>query len=77
MGPLTPGVRVAAALAALALSLAAGSARAERVVRMDVALVVEADSALRVREDILYDFEGERRHGIFRDVPVRYARRGG
>jgi uncharacterized membrane protein YgcG len=25
---------------------------------------------------VLYDFEGERRRGIFRDVPDRYARRG-
>ena len=58
------------------LPLLPGPATAERVARMDVAIEVEPDSALLVAEDITYDFEDARRHGIYRDVPVRYERRG-
>jgi uncharacterized membrane protein YgcG len=63
-----------ALLAALAL---AAPAAAERVLRMDVRIEVEPDASLVVTEDIVYDFEGERRRGIYRDIPDRYARRGG
>jgi uncharacterized membrane protein YgcG len=70
-------VALATLLVALATLLVPGRAEAEHIVRMDVAIEVEGDSALHVTEDILYDFEGARRHGIYRDVPVSYQRRGG
>jgi len=73
MRGLARSVRILVAL--LALACAVGPATAERLVRMDVAIEVEPDSGLRVVEEIVYDFEGDRRHGIYRDVPVRYARR--
>ncbi|MBW2313749.1 MAG: DUF2207 domain-containing protein [Deltaproteobacteria bacterium] len=68
--------RLALALC-FALPFAAAPADAERVARMDVQIEVEPDAGLIVREEILYDFEGEHRHGIYRDVPVRYSRRNG
>ena len=70
-----PRVRALAG-ALLALALWAGPAAAERIERMAVTIDVEPDAGLVVREEIAYDFGDARRHGIYRDVPVRYARRG-
>jgi uncharacterized membrane protein YgcG len=68
---------VPALLGIVLLAVAAPAAQAvERILRFDVTVTVEPDAALRVEETILYDFGDARRHGIFRDVPVRYARRG-
>ena len=33
-------------------------------------MTVNADTSIRIVEAITYDFEGEYRHGIFRDIPV-------
>jgi hypothetical protein len=63
--------------ALLAALLLAAPAAAERVALMQVRIEIERDASLVVTEDIVYDFEDARRHGIFRDVPDRYARRGG
>ncbi len=60
-------------LAALALSIPAGSAgEAIRLFTTEVHL--EAEDAFTVVEKIQYDFGRERRHGIFREIPVRYGR---
>jgi len=66
---------VAAALALAALCLAAaGVAAGEQIreLRSDVAL--DRDGTFTVEERIVYDFGSEQRHGIFRDIPVRYGR---
>ena len=61
--------------AGLALAVLAGPARAqaaEQILDYRVDLQIEADGALVVSEQIAYDFGTEERHGIFRDVPVRF-----
>ncbi|MGH7288847.1 MAG: hypothetical protein ACREI8_12600, partial [Myxococcota bacterium] len=57
------------ALALLALLLAAGVASAERVLSWETELYLEAEDAFGVVERIRWDFEGESRHGILRDIP--------
>jgi uncharacterized membrane protein YgcG len=46
----------------------------ERISAYDVAAVVRADDTVLVREVIDYDFGGESRHGIFRDIPSDLGR---
>lgn len=52
-----------------ALGLAAPAA-AEFISDLEVAVTVNADTSIRIVETITYDFEGEYRHGIFRDIPI-------
>lgn len=49
----------------------------ERIEHFDVDLTVHADSSLTVRETIRYNFEALEKHGIFRDIPVKYRDRSG
>ncbi|MBI5420943.1 MAG: DUF2207 domain-containing protein [Parcubacteria group bacterium] len=44
----------------------------ERIDEMNVDITVHPDATITVREDIIYNFGTLRRHGIFRDIPVRY-----
>ena len=46
------------------------SAAAESISSLTVDVTVNPDTSFRVVETIRYDFEGEYRHGIFRDIPV-------
>ena len=66
----------AAALLLLVLAVAGSAGAAERIARFDVTIEVEPDASLQVTEEIAYDFGDEQRRGIYRDVPVRYSRRG-
>jgi len=45
----------------------------ERITAYDVGIQVESSGSLVVTETIDYDFGSARRHGIYRDVPVRLA----
>ncbi len=67
----------AALAAALLLSGVPAPAAAERITAFSVALALSADGSLEVVEDVTYDFEDARRHGIYREIPVRYERRWG
>jgi uncharacterized membrane protein YgcG len=61
--------------AGLALAIPAAPARAqatEQILDYAVDLRVEAGGTLLVTERIAYDFGGEDRHGVFRDLPVRF-----
>ena len=61
--------------AGLALAVLAAPARAqspERILDYRVGLQIETDGMLLVSERIAYDFGTAERHGIFRDVPVRF-----
>lgn len=63
-------------LVLLALLLAATPAAADEgweIVRFHADLTIERDGALLVTESIDVDFAGLAKHGIFRDIPVRYA----
>jgi hypothetical protein len=42
----------------------------ERIPSYDVAIRVERDDSIVIRETIVYDFGSQQRHGIFRDVPT-------
>ena len=67
-------VVVAAGLALAVLPAAPAQAQAtEQILDYRVDLQIEAAGTLLVTERIAYDFGTEGRHGIFRDVPVRFA----
>ncbi|HEX9992394.1 MAG TPA: DUF2207 domain-containing protein [Acidimicrobiales bacterium] len=65
-------VALALAGAAARPAPAAAQTGAERIDRYDVEIGVGSDGALTVTEVIAYDFGGNARHGIFRDIPVRF-----
>lgn len=70
-------MRKFAVLLSLVLVLAAGTASAqENINSYQAEITVNADSSIMVLEKIQYDFGQEQRHGIFRDIPVRYERSG-
>ena len=56
------------------LVLAVGEAGAERIREFDALVSISEDGSFLVEERIRYDFENERRRGIYRDIPVRYGR---
>jgi uncharacterized membrane protein YgcG len=45
----------------------------ERIVSYDVGIVIQHDGSLLVNERIVYDFGTDARHGIFREIPVRFG----
>jgi uncharacterized membrane protein YgcG len=74
--PLVGSVKFALALAlALLGMLAAGmgpatAQSAESIHRYEVAIQIQRDDSIVVRETIDYDFGTAQRHGIFRDIPT-------
>ncbi len=54
--------------------LSAPAQSAEQIVSMDANVTLDSDATFLVEERILYDFGTESRHGIYRDIPVRYGR---
>src|SRR5207237_1382757 len=60
------------ALLAIAPGRAAAQTDAERIRAYDARFVVGHDGGLTVTERIDYDFGPNARHGIFRDIPVRF-----
>lgn len=50
---------------------------AEQIERFDVTAKLNSDATVNVEEAILYDFGDEERHGIYRDLTVKYRARGG
>lgn len=49
----------------------------EKIDSFDVEIKINTDASIDVKELIQYDFDGLNRHGIFRDIPIKYAARGG
>ena len=67
-------------LAVAVLVLAPGVAHAqsaEQIASFDVRARLASDRMLTVTEVITYDFGSNEKHGIYREIPVRYARNGG
>ena len=58
------------ALLALALIVAAPARAAESIESLRVDASVQADGTLVISETIVYDFDGEERRGIIRDIPT-------
>ena len=50
------------------------SARAETIRNFDAVVRANKDASLDVSETIVYDFEGQSKHGIYRDIPISYRR---
>lgn len=73
-GTITTWLVVALALCAVLLGLrdAAAAQDAERIRNFDVTISITADGSLEVLEVIEYDFGTAERHGILRDIPVRF-----
>lgn len=67
------------AIFAIVLSLGNFSvARAsEEVKNFEVNIRINSDASINVTESIEYDFGSSKRHGIYRDIPVKYNARGG
>ncbi|MFA5062052.1 MAG: DUF2207 domain-containing protein [Patescibacteria group bacterium] len=55
----------------------AGLARAEEINNFGVVINVNKDSSINVTERVEYNFDGVQKHGIFRDIPIKYQARGG
>jgi len=49
----------------------------EIVDSFDAEVKINADASFNVSEKIQYDFGAAQKHGIFRDIPVKYQARGG
>ncbi|HEX4744382.1 MAG TPA: DUF2207 domain-containing protein [Candidatus Limnocylindria bacterium] len=65
---------IAAVLLAVPL-LVGGAASADEgweILRFDAGIVMQTDSSLVITETIEVDFRGLQKHGIFREIPVRY-----
>ena len=69
--------RVFAALFLFGLALAPRLARAEIIRSFDSVVRANRNASLDVTETVVYDFEGQNKHGIYRDIPVVYDRNGG
>src|SRR3954454_7589024 len=65
------GVAVAL-LCWIGLAAPAGAQAGGRIPSYDVDLVGNDDGTLNITETIDYDFDGAQRHGIFREIPVRF-----
>lgn len=64
------GVLLGAAIVAATVAVgAAVPAAAESISDFTVEAIIGSDTTMRITETITYDFEGEYRHGIFRDIP--------
>ncbi|MBL8030885.1 MAG: DUF2207 domain-containing protein, partial [Candidatus Doudnabacteria bacterium] len=49
----------------------------ESIKSFDVSIKVSKEGVVSFQEKIIYDFGPGLRHGIFRDIPVKYSRNGG
>lgn len=55
------------------LFLPRGLAFAEEITQLDVDIVINRDATASVVETIHYDFGNLQKHGIYRDIPVKYT----
>jgi uncharacterized membrane protein YgcG len=68
---LAKPVLVLAVTGAAAVSMGQARAQsAEAILRYDVAIEIQGDDSIVVKEVIDYDFGSAQRHGIFRDIPT-------
>ena len=60
-----------------ARSMAIENNTVEKIDAFDVIIKIDQDASIKVEEAIQYDFGPVQKHGIYRDIPVRYKARGG
>src|SRR3990167_6844010 len=49
----------------------------EKINSFDTVAQIQADGSVIVEEKIVYDFDNAQKHGIYRDIPVKYQRDAG
>ncbi len=59
------------------LFIAAPVLAQEAINNFNVTIKINVDSSIDVTEEIIYDFGNLQRHGLYRDIPVKYKARGG
>jgi len=64
-------------LFAWAAVLCPATAQAWEIARFETVIAVHEDATATITETIVADFGTERRHGIFRDIPIHYTDRTG
>jgi uncharacterized membrane protein YgcG len=64
-------------LAVALWGLISQSAKAEVIDSFDVEVSINADASFNISEKIQYDFDLAEKHGIFRNIPIKYQARGG
>ncbi len=52
-------------------------AQAWEIASFETDVAIHADASATVTETIIADFDGESRHGLYRDIPIRYTDRAG
>jgi uncharacterized membrane protein len=60
----------------LGLFIALPAFAQEQVDSFDAKIQINADATINVTETIKYNFGEEQRHGIYRDIPIKYNRNG-
>ncbi len=74
---LLSGLAVAAAMAAAIFAVIAAAPAAsaqggpEHITSYDTTFAIQPDGSVAVAEQIVYDFGGDQRHGIIREIPVK------
>ncbi len=64
-------------LAVPSLGSAQSSAYTEIIRSYDTSIIINKDASIDITEKIEYDFGANQKHGIYRDIPIRYKARGG
>jgi len=59
------------------LFLASPAFAQETIDNFDVSTKINQDASINVSERVEYDFDSLQKHGIFRDIPIKYQARGG
>jgi hypothetical protein len=74
-GPGMVCVVVAAVMSSVFAGQTGAGARtgSEQIVSYDVAIAIQHDASILVTEQIVYDFGGQDRHGIIREIPILRA----
>ncbi|TAN57632.1 DUF2207 domain-containing protein [Patescibacteria group bacterium] len=62
---------------AFGLFISPNAFAAEKINSFDAEIKINADASINVSERIEYDFGSAQKHGIFRDIPIKYQARGG
>jgi len=52
-------------------------ARAWEIASFETSVTIHEDATATIHETIVVDFDGERRHGLYRDIPIHYSDRAG
>ena len=59
------------------LFVSANAFAAEKINSFDAEIKINVDASINISERIEYDFGSAQKHGIFRDIPIKYQARGG